>query len=382
VSHEIVFEKLPVWHGISSKYIQPQYAPFKISLNQLGLIAQESESMSHITSYESDEYSWITPPPGKSKWANSLGDMYYDYIASCIQEFKKQNGHNPRNIIEIGAGTTHIAEKVCQHFDNVSYTIVDPSVKDVPKSQKINIIKEYFTDSLHTPIEYDFCISLNALEHVLNPVQFLKKLSRVLTNNAQGSFVFPNVYHQFKMGDINALLHEHVSYFTDNSIKNAFLGSQLEILQLSNREDTAYVYFKKNLATQVPEHNWQHEAKFLQDSAKLFNQNFLYFNDKVQSLLSDGKNIAFYGATNGLNNLLVLSNLHTNQNIRVVDSDEFKHGKFISGCSNAICSPEIFATTEFDFIFVSALSFYQPIKQFLMQKYNIPEAKILKVTKE
>lgn len=376
----VSFNQLPIWHGILEKYKAPVLAPFAVSVGECGIIKQDFKNIKHFTAYESSDYSWITPPPGSSNWANHLGDMYFEFVANKLQVHLSNKGISTIRILEIGAGSTHIAEKICSKFNVQEYTIVDPGIRDTAKNTKIKIVKSYFDKNIKLEGAFDFCISLNALEHVLDPKDFLDTLHLYLTEKGSGAFVFPNVFHQFARGDLNAILHEHISYFTENSIRASFEASKLKILELSNKEDTAYVWFENTHMKTSSHFSAAVEKDFLKEVASKFDSNLNYFKSEVVPLIDNGKKVVFYGATNGLNNLLVMSGLHLKNCFSVVDSDEFKHGKYISGSQSPILSPSEITNEKVDVIFISALTFYEPIKKYLIEERGFEEEKIKRVT--
>ena len=98
----------------------------------------------------------------------------------------------------------------------------------------------------------------------------------------------------------------------------------------------------------------------LNEFQKIFNKKIL----KFISFLKKNKNrrMIFYGANNGLNNLLYIyqkKNKIKKNKIVIVDSDSNKWGKFIGSYNDKIKRPSIIKKT--DLVCISSLSFYDEI---------------------
>lgn len=371
-----VLEKLPVWHGVSRSKEALLKRPFHIAFDNMGHIKQvpsgSSEEASIATPYEDDTYRWITPPPGASEWANYLGNLYFDYFTERLGSNLKD-----KTVLEIGAGSLYIANRVIENFPISNYLVVDPGIREESNHEKVEIIKEYFDTDLKLPRKVDTCLSLNALEHVLNPDNVISKLQEELSENGEAILIFPSIEEQFSNGDFNGLLHEHVNYFTKEACDLLFNKNQFKILDFKMHEDTFYYHLKKESGKACDQETSLMTTETLfKKSITKFEDNLSFFKNEVSKFTSEGKKIVFHGATNGLNNLLGLCELEENSNIEIIDGDIFKKGKYISACQNPIRCTEDYKTLEFDVVFISAMTFYTPIKKSLTHDFNIPDEKI------
>ena len=74
---KLTFDNMPLWRGVQKSPGLTCSLPFVIVAEVGGQIKQIlSESITDhvISEYKSDDYNFITPPPGSSEWANSLGE--------------------------------------------------------------------------------------------------------------------------------------------------------------------------------------------------------------------------------------------------------------------------------------------------------------------
>ena len=108
---DLKFEKLPYWRGIITKPTDVQVMPFALTWDPRGFIRQVAISENQrnvINLYASDEYQYITAPPGASLWANRLGDAAIDFVKS------KYGSVTGKKVLEIGAGSLYTANKLLE----------------------------------------------------------------------------------------------------------------------------------------------------------------------------------------------------------------------------------------------------------------------------
>ncbi len=368
---KISFKKLPLWLGVSNGKQEVVYRPFEISLDKNGLLCQSTQALGSETHYENEAYEWITPPPGASKWANYLGELYYNYIA-------KHFGPNLQNkvVTEIGAGSSYICNKVSENFQTKCFNIVDPAFRDVVNPQKVKVFKSYWDDQFQMNLNSDYFFTLNVLEHVKNPYEFMNKIHANLSEGGQCIMIFPNTGHQLENGDFNGILHEHINYFTKDSSDLLFAIAGFEVLDFHDHEDTFYYLLKKSRPLKQPSHV---NNQWIEDVASKFERNFQFFKNQLDKLLMANKKVAFHGATNGLNNLLGMVPIKDLSIVEVFDGDDLKTGRFISSFPKPIKSVADYGSFRPDFVIISAMTFYQPIKCYLVEKAGFQESQILTI---
>lgn len=376
---------LPIWRGVSE---QPYYetAEIQLAVNSSGFINQCTSCeiiRNTIDSYSKNEYEFITTPPGKSLWANRLGDEYYEYIHKHVHDIAG------KNILEIGAGSTYIASRIMYEKCPGRYIIVDPAIDEHSVDERVVIRKEYFSADTEFDMKIECVISINTLEHVENPEEFMRHIHTLIDiEDGMVVLIFPDVEDQFRVGDFNVLLHEHLNYFTKESAELLFEKTGFEILNYKNGADTHYyllrvnrnnivnsVDFEKRVFAQVCKQN-----ELLKVAAMKFARNIEYFKRVVEKEMSNSGIVVFHGATNGLNNLLYLAEISPDNKLRVYDGDESKTGKYLGNMqimSSGNCNYK-----EVNKVFIAAVSFHNEIKAKLLDGSGVPIAKICSVLPE
>ena len=271
--------KLPVWEGTYKNANKGHTKEFKLFFNEkINLIQQSNISK---TFYEDNNYSFITSPPGSSKYANKLGDSYISRITNLLK------GKKIKNILEIGAGSDYIAKGINKKNPYQLATLVDPALRK-SSIKNIKVISSYFPSAEINNKVFDFIYSINTLEHVIDPEEFLMQVRNNITKDGFLVFIFPNIEEQFKRGDIGSLLHEHLNYFDSKSARFLFEKCGFHILESFTNNDEITLFCKKRKlpSTNIIQFDYVKEKIFYDSFSKMLarvetnKEKFLYYHSK------------------------------------------------------------------------------------------------------
>ncbi|MBT7593198.1 MAG: class I SAM-dependent methyltransferase [Candidatus Scalindua sp.] len=281
-------------------------------------------------------------------------------------------------MLEIGAGSLYVAEKLVEGAGIAEYIVIDPSVKDSTNNSKIQIYREYFNNSSSVDNKVDIVISLNCLEHIQEPLGFLLHIHNLIkTSNGKAVLVFPDIKRQFHNGDFNSILHEHLNYFTEDTATLLMNNCGLEVLVCKTGFDTLrfLVGLRKTEMLDL-----QLDVKYTDDifakASKQFNQNLKRIRHYLFECLSLNKSVAFYGANNGLNNILALVNLPHTSNLWVFDNDEAKTAKYLPACQNSIRHSTDAYCASMSEIFIATNTFFEEAETFLKSYHGFDASNI------
>lgn len=167
-----------------------------------------------------------------SEWTKMHADMYYD---KCQQH---------KNILNLGSGYGFFEENLNNRSDRRFHIegveIGDFRLKNYAGGgvHKINFIMDEIPEDMVG--KYDLVISMHLLEHLNAPVEYLKKLRPLLSNDGEMFFEVPNLktflaelspeYADF------TYLYEHVSYFTADTLRFAFEKAGYNIKSIYTKE--------------------------------------------------------------------------------------------------------------------------------------------------
>ena len=364
--------EIPVWRGLSEAPGNYISLPFNLEQTESGLLAQAVSSdieEAVINHYADDNYGFITKPPGFSDWASSLGDQLVDFALSLLRD--KRNAR----VLEIGAGNLYVAERICQRADVQKYTVIDPAINELSDDVRIEVVKSYFSEPL--PGEYDVVFSFNCLEHIPQPEVFLGNVASMRSNSDDTmlvGLVFPDVTAQLERHDLNAFIHEHINYFTRDSLHTLAVNSGLEIARLDSAQDEFRVVLEVPVTSQ---------AGVLSDDWPCFDLSVLSDMSVARPLellvqaLRDNKTVALHGACNGLNLLMHFWDRENLDRLKLFDGDQSKAGLYLPTLPIPVMHSSDPSYADVDVVLVAAVTFFDPIKRDLVTSHGIAEEKII-----
>lgn len=367
INFEIHFGELPLWKGVLDKPTEPELYPFSLGWDERGYIFQTTPKhiqQKIIKEYSNNDYSFITTPPGKSSWGNDRSDAALDFFRTQTDSLKG------KRILEIGGGNTYIGEKLLVEDQIENYTIIDPSLNKICNNKEIVIINEYFHENSLPHEEYDYVLSINCLEHVFDPIGFMKGVRRLVKNKKGAAILlFPDTKQQLLRGDFNVILHEHLSYFTSDSINNL---ARLSGLKINTSRTIDGQYQGVFSVGEESSENIKNE-KLLIRSAESFCDVSENVYNLIHKLTNSSKKISFHGACNGLNTIVTLCDFKDKflNEVTIFDGDEYKTGKYLSSCPNAILHSNDSRYKEIDHVIIFSMTYYNEIKSFIVSNHGI-----------
>lgn len=375
MSVEISFPAMPLWKGVAREPFEPQLLEYRLGWDPRGFICQTTPPDVRrmvIESYSQDDYQFPSTRPGDSSWGDSHGER-------AIQAIRATHGKlDGLSVIELGAGTTYVGECLLRDYGVTRHTIVDPSIQDASSNPHIHVVRHYFSQGLELKEDHDLVVSLNCLEHVSDPVDFLLGVRSILKRNGgRALLVFPDNERQFLRGDLNAVLHEHVNCFSEAIVRRLALRCGLDLLEIHSDSDEFVCYF--GLGGEPQDTFFRMDA-LLPKTATAFSRNLDFLNRELARRLADGAAIAFHGACNGLNNALAFCGAldgEAMKRIRIYDGDEIKHGRYMPLCPNPILPSTDPSYKEMDVVFVSAVSFFEPIQRHLVNTMGLAPENVI-----
>lgn len=359
------FASLPLWQGISSKAGIDVTAPFVLDRDDCGFYRQTTPSeilSSVVSSYADPVYTHITAPPGASPWADRFGEMQ---AAFCDNHARKGG-----DILEIGAGSLFLAEKLRRSLRPRSYVVVDPMVRD---GQKVaEILPTYFPARELDGRSFRTVLAFNSLEHAMDPGVFLAAIRDRLEPGGRALISIPDIGRCFSTHDLNVFLHEHISYFTPESFKALAHRTGLKAVHVHSDEDILWIVVEACDPRLVPAPGTAPFANIENG----FIANLRAMSEAVRGRLATDRVVAFHGATNGLNNFLHLARLADTPNIVVFDGDESKAGRFLPACPNPIRAVDDPSYAALPALFVSAMTYFEAIRRHAINRHGLYQKNI------
>ena len=146
--------------------------------------------------------------------AESYGGEFIDFFRRACAMLSKP----PTSAADIGCGGVYLLQRLRELGLNVKGIDPSPVTSVVGNKAGIEIVPDFYPSAALTE-QFDVLFHYDVLEHVEDPVAFLRAHHSNL--NPQGALIFavPDCTKHIRLGDVSMALHEHLNYFDDASLE-------------------------------------------------------------------------------------------------------------------------------------------------------------------
>lgn len=142
-------------------------------------------------------------------------------------------------LLEIGAGKGAFLEEFSKYFPNWKLNSLeydDKYIKLLKRNQ--NFEKNYTNIDDIDEVKFDLIVAIHTIEHLLDPVGYIKKAKKMLKDDGKMFFQVPDVANS----PFDIAIADHVSHFNRQSLKQLLTraGLHAEIQIVIPKEITAY----------------------------------------------------------------------------------------------------------------------------------------------
>lgn len=251
-----------------------------------------------------------------------------------------------KKVIEIGSGKGGMID-IMNEAGMVAEGL-EFSENSVSFAKKSNIsIRQGYLDDLGPEFEskFDGFITLNYIEHQPDTKRFINSISRITKPGAVGYITAPNVDYLLETNTLYEFVADHLIYFTEETMRRAFETNGFDVINssiINNKNDISLTVKKR----EFPQISGMKDVQVLSRELK----NFIVNN------YSKGKKIAVWGA--GHRTLALLSIANISEISFIVDSADFKQGKYSPVMHSKIVSPETLAESNIEIVIVMVPGLY------------------------
>jgi len=229
-----------------------------------------------------------------------LSELFDKHLSELVDELINNKKIKNSCIVEIGCGKGTFLQRLISNKqgNNVGYGF-DPTYVGSESlfDGKLKFIKKYY-DSSFSNIPADVIICRHVIEHIPDPLNFLKIIKQALKNSTKTNIFFetPNIEWTLKNNVIWDFFYEHCSYFSISSLSTIFEKAGFNVKEAKNVFNDQYVWLHATLNTKLITQNYSTHIpilakQFAESKNKLTNQWFTRINEFANS----GK-IALWGA--------------------------------------------------------------------------------------
>jgi hypothetical protein len=290
--------------------------------------------------------------------ATALSAEMKEFRTGQFAEFVAQFSLQDKKIIEIGCGMGEnlpIMAKCGAKAYGLEYA--EKSVQ-AAKGAGLNVYQGFLEsdDYRIDSFAFDGFFTLNYLEHLPDPAAVLRSVCNNLSDVAYGIVEVPNMDMFVSEGLFYDFMQDHLFYFTKDTLKNLLQLSGFEVLGCTN------IWHDYIISATV-------KKKTLVDLAH-FEKNRLSLISQIDGYIGSfgHHKTAVWGA--GHQALFILSMLRNAKQLKyVVDSADFKQGKYTPVSHLPIVPPDRIHSDPVEAIIVMAGSFSGEVAQ-IIQKLN------------
>lgn len=300
------------------------FLPFSLGIDrELSLVRQKKNS---ITESALKLIYQLEANVGYLEDGNDLAGIYgTDFLNWISQHLVGLEDHS---ILEIGCGRGYILREL--YKKGFKYlTGIDPNPASASNAKKISVIKGFYPDE-YPGDRHKVILHYDVLEHTHEPVEFLARHLEHLDEDGLVLAAVPDCTEAVSLGDISMCLHEHINYFTIDSLKRVFELAGLHVIDIKKGSSVGTLYIAgKKMAGKARLATSANDCYHFEERAAVTLGRF----KEIYSSLS--KNTGFYVPLRFFPYLASVSN-HLPEGARFFDDSSAFRGKYYDGFSPII----------------------------------------------
>jgi 2-polyprenyl-3-methyl-5-hydroxy-6-metoxy-1,4-benzoquinol methylase len=263
-----------------------------------------------------------------------------------------------RELLEIGCGRGYLLNEY-YNLGIRNLSGIDPNPGSVESLRsKVNFIKGFFPDDM-TKGRYDIIMHYDVLEHIFEPVVFLKKHLEHLNEGGIVLVAVPDCSKAIELGDVSMAIHEHVNFFNEASLQSVFTKAGFKVLEIkqSSSVGTIYVAAQRCMSDEMNEVVIDKDLHCFFERA---NSNIKNFKETFDNAIQSGS-IGMYVPLRFFPYLAASSSMLP-PNVRFFDDSSAFKGKYYDGFTNQIEGGESMKERPVGTLFVGSFVFSEKIK--------------------
>lgn len=291
--------------------------------------------------------------------AASVSDEMRQFRNTQFSDFIKKFNLYGKKIIEIGCGKGEnlpLLKSCGANPFGLEYS--EKSVL-VAESMGLKACQGFVDSSGYriTGMPFDAFCMFSFLEHLPNPVETLRGISNNLSDNAHGIVEVPNTDMFLESGLFYEFMLDHLFYFTKDTLNTVLQLSGYEVLSINLVRDDYIISAEVKKRKKI-------ELSYLE---KLKNDLITGIDDYIDSY--EPNKVAVWGASHQA--LFILAMLRNAVRLKyVVDSADFKQGKYTPVSHIPIVSPEKIKTDPIEAVIVMAAGYSDEVAHLIKERYG------------
>jgi len=350
LQHLYTFRKFPIFMGCvdSDDYKNDEYVDMEWYISKSSGMIQ----LNPVPSLES-----IYPT---SHGSGTIGKTWQTHHQEFSKFILKYAGNE---ILEIGGGHGFLARLFLDNKPLSKWTLIDPNPTCLP-TERLKVIKGFFP--YDTSNNYDTIIHSHLFEHMLDPMDFSRKLFADLKSNGKIIFSIPNLGKMLELKYTNIINFEHTFLLTDYFVRYILENTGFNIIESELYLDDHSIFYVAQKDSKVQTTTLENQFKF---NSKLF-QDYIDFHLSLVSKINNiidltSSNVYLYGG-HAMSQFLISFGIDTSKIIYILDNDSSKWDKRLNGTNLFVKSPQAISNISNPIVILRAGAFQNEIKQQLI----------------
>jgi len=354
------FEQLPFYWRLKPPGAPspvPEFLPFEYAFDesvQLLIQKREAETLRSLAAIYREDANI-----GYLQDANDIAQPYGTDFSRFIDSALERWGGGVKRVLELGCGgCTILSQLEARGYD---VTGIDPGPLAVREGERrgLRVINDFFPTAAFSS-DVDFIFHNDVLEHVDNPVDFLRAQKSQLAPGGMVVTAVPDCTDGVFGGDLSMTMHQHMNYFDLESLGNVFSAAGLKVVALEKAAYGGSLYccaLNDGIdGPWVPLRGTDKFDKFLTTSAS----SGAVVTSRITTALASRRSIGFYVP---LRSLPFLSLARSWTGFRFFDDTSHWYGKCFDGVGVAVENIEDLKGSPVDLLFIMSLTFGRRISE-------------------
>jgi len=304
--------------------------------------------------------------------------FFQNYAHELVQEMIEIYNIRNKRVVDIGCGQGEFLKLICELGSNQGVGI-DPIAKSDDGAKNIRFRKETFTASTELP-EADLICARQTLEHVLNPVTFLRSVYQKIQHQSEGLIYLevPNGEWILEERSYWDVIYAHVSYFTKISLHQALQLAGFQVMEIKRRFGgqylTAIANNRDNLEIKSPEifNDCDDLSRLVNEFSRDYDKKLAYWSAFMGDAHKNNKIVAVWGA--GAKGTQFVNAVDSRCQIPyVIDLNPKKQGGYIVSTGHPIVAPTILLESPADILIIMNKIYQSEIENILNSFDLFPE---------
>jgi SAM-dependent methyltransferase len=301
-------------------------------------------------------------------YENSLhfSPRFQAYAQELAGELIERHDLRDKTVLEIACGQGDFLRLLCAGGDNRGIGF-DPAhdPADAAHDPRIEFVREYYTPA-HAERRADLVCCRHALEHIPDPVAFLKQLRATLADCDEVIVFFevPNGLYTLRHQGIWDLIYEHCTYFVPDSLRWCFQRAGFVVEDVRATFDGQFLTLTARCAPAEIDAAPPQDVQLVDDVARfadLYHRKVAEWTARLADLRAASRTAVVWGS--GSKGVTFLNIVRPGDAVpHVVDINPRKQGKFVAGTGQPIVAPEFLREHPADVVIVMNAIYLEEIR--------------------